>query len=204
MVPEEERLLSASGAVAVFNAAIAARRGLSPRIDELETGGCTIVMGTDNMAEDMVEAMRTGMFMERVRRQDGRQPTPDQAFSWTTRNGYRALGMPDGGWLAPGNKADLILVNLHRAHLVPLVRVVSNFVHQGQGRDIESVMVDGRWIIRDGVLLTLDEDTIIEEANRIGRTAWKQVFDTHPEFANLPGVATGFSALDMRFGSHVP
>ena len=189
MTPDEEQLLSTSGAVAVFNAAIAARRGLSPRINELETGGCTIVMGTDNMAEDMVEAMRTGMFMERVRRQDGRQPTPDQALSWATRNGYRALGMPDGGWLAPGNKADLILVNLHRAHLVPLVRVVSNFVHQGQGRDIESVMVDGRWIMRDGVILTLDEDAIIENANRIGRIAWKKVFDTHPEFANLSGVA---------------
>lgn len=193
MTPHEEQLLSASGAVAVFNAAMAARRGLSPRIDELEAGGCTIVLGTDNMAEDMVETMRTGMFMERIRRQDGRQPTPNQVFTWATRNGYRALGLPDGGWLAPGNKADVILVNLRRAHLVPLVRVVSNFVHQGQARDIVSVMVDGQWLMRDGVILTLDEDDIIDEANRIGRTAWKHVFDTYPAFATLPGVAVGFS-----------
>lgn len=193
MTAAEEQILSTSGATAVFNAAIAARRGLSPRIDELETGGCTIVMGTDNMAEDMVEAMRTGMFMERVRRQDGRQPTPYQAFNWATRNGYRSLGLPDGGWLAPGNKADLILVNLRRAHLVPLIRVVSNFVHQGQARDIEWVMVDGRWLMRDGAILTMDESAIIEEANRIGRNAWKQVFDNHPEFANLVGIASRFS-----------
>ena len=76
-------------------------------------------MGSDNMAEDMVEVVRTGLFMERVRREDGRKPTPEQALRWATRNGYRALGVPDGGWLAPGNKADLIMVDLQRAHLIP-------------------------------------------------------------------------------------
>ncbi len=39
---------------------------------------------------------------------------PGWALRWATRNGYRALGIPDGGWLAPGNKADLIMVNLVR------------------------------------------------------------------------------------------
>ena len=78
MTPEEERLLGASGASVAFNSAIAARRGLSPRISDLEAYGCTIALGTDNMAEDMVEVMRTALFMERVRRQDGLQPTPER------------------------------------------------------------------------------------------------------------------------------
>ena len=77
----------------------------------LESQGCTISMGSDNMAEDMVEVMRTGMFMERVRREDGRQPTPEQALRWASRNGYEAIGMPDGGWLAAGNKADFIMID---------------------------------------------------------------------------------------------
>ena len=80
-----------------FNAAIAARRGLRPRIADLEACGCTIALGTDNMAEDMVEVMRTALFMERVRRQDGRQPTPEEVFVWATRHGYQALGVPDAG-----------------------------------------------------------------------------------------------------------
>ena len=112
MEPGEEKLLGEAGVTVSFNAAIAARRGLSPRIAELEAHGCTIAMGSDNMAEDMVEVLRTGLFMERVRREDGRNPTPEQALRWATRNGYRALGVPDGGWLAPGNKADLIVVDL--------------------------------------------------------------------------------------------
>ncbi|MGH7266600.1 MAG: amidohydrolase family protein, partial [Candidatus Rokuibacteriota bacterium] len=55
MTPGEETLLGKSGAAVAFNSAIAARRGLSPRIAELQAAGCRITMGTDNMAEDMVE-----------------------------------------------------------------------------------------------------------------------------------------------------
>jgi 5-methylthioadenosine/S-adenosylhomocysteine deaminase len=145
-------------------------------------------MGSDNMAEDMVEVMRTGLFMERVRRRDGRHPTPDEALSWATRQGYRALGVNDAGWLAPGNKADLILVDLHRAHLVPFLRPVSCFVHQGQARDIEAVMVDGQWLMRDGRLLTLDEEAIVREAHHVARTAWRRLFETRPDLTPPPGM----------------
>jgi 5-methylthioadenosine/S-adenosylhomocysteine deaminase len=188
MTAAEEILLGKSGAAVAFNAAIAARRGLSPRIAELETHGCTISMGSDNMAEDMVEVMRTGLFMERVRRQDGRHPTPEEALRWATRQGYQALGIGDAGWLAPGNKADLILVDLHRAHLVPVLRPVSCFVHQGQARDVEAVMVDGQWLMRDGRLVTLDEDAIVREADRIARTAWRRLFEARPELIPPSGM----------------
>jgi hypothetical protein len=117
--------------------------------------------------------------MERVRRQDGRHPTPEETFLWATRHGYAALGMADGGWLAPGNKADLIVIDLRRAHLVPLLRVVSSFVHQGQARDVEAVMLDGRWLMRNGALLTMDQAAIVREADRIGRAAGSLEFRDH-------------------------
>ena len=176
MEPAEEKLLGQAGVTVSFNAAIAARRGLSPRVDDLERHGCTIGMGSDNMAEDMVEVMRTGLFMERVRRQDGRQPTPEQALRWATRNGYRALGVPDGGWLAPGNKADLVMVDLQRAHMVPGLRVVPTLVHQGQARDVEAVMVDGRWLMKDGEVLSMDEPAILAEAQKVANAAWSRQF----------------------------
>src|SRR5205085_11393481 len=98
MSPEEERTLGAAGTAVAINPAIAARRGLAANVDELERAGCRVTLGTDNMAEDMVEVTRTAMFMERVRRHDGQRPTPEQAFAWATRNGYRALGVHDRGW----------------------------------------------------------------------------------------------------------
>ena len=176
MQPAEERLLGEARVTVAFNSAIAARRGLSPRIADLETYGCTIAMGSDNMAEDMVEVARTGLFMERVRRQDGRQPTPEDALRWVTRNGYRALGLPDGGWLATGNKADLIMVDLDRPHLVPILRAAATFVHQGQASDVVGVMVDGKWLMRDGRVLTMDEERVVAEAKEVANAAWKRQF----------------------------
>jgi 5-methylthioadenosine/S-adenosylhomocysteine deaminase len=187
MSTDEERILGASRAAVAINPAIAARRGLAARIAELERAGCLITLGTDNMAEDMVEVVRTALFMERVRRQDGRQPTPEEALVWATRNGYRALGVPDGGWLAPGNRADLILIDLRRPHLTPALRVVSCFVHQGLASDVEAVMVNGRWLMRDGRVLTLDEPAIVAEADRIARAAWRRLFERRPELPRPPG-----------------
>jgi 5-methylthioadenosine/S-adenosylhomocysteine deaminase len=187
MTAEEERALGAAGAAVAFNSAIAARRGLSPRIDELERAGCLIALGTDNMAEDMVDVMRTALFMERVRRQDGRQPTPETVLTWATCNGYRALGVPDGGWLAPGNRADLIIVDLRAPHLTPALRVVSDFVHNGQGGDVESLMVDGRWIMRDRRVLTLDEPAVVAGADRVARAAWARLFAARPGLPPPPG-----------------
>jgi 5-methylthioadenosine/S-adenosylhomocysteine deaminase len=129
----------------------------------------------------MVEVMRTGLFMERIRREDGRNPTPEQALRWATRNGYAALGIGDGGFLAPGNRADLIMVRTDRAHLVPLMRPVSTFVHQGQARDVDAVMVDGAWVMRDGKVLTLDEERIVADADRAGRAAWARLRAARPE-----------------------
>jgi 5-methylthioadenosine/S-adenosylhomocysteine deaminase len=188
MHPGEEQLLGRARCSVAFNSAIAARRGLSPRVSVLEQQGCTIGMGSDNMAEDMVEVTRTGLFMERVRREDGRNPTPEQALRWATRDGCRAMGIADAGWLAPGNKADLIVVRTDRPHLTPMIRAVSTFVHQGQPHDVESVMVDGAWLMRDGVVRTMDEAAIVREADRIARRAWGELFRQQPGLRILPGI----------------
>ncbi|MEO1092020.1 MAG: amidohydrolase family protein, partial [Pseudomonadota bacterium] len=181
MAPREEVVLGAEHAAVAFNSAIAARRGLSPRIHELEQAGCRIAMGSDNMAEDMVEVTRTGLFMERVRRGDGREPTPEDALRWATVNGYRAMGIDDGGTLRVGDKADFIVVDLERAHLVPHLRPVSTFVHQGQPRDVDGVVVDGRWLMRDGRVLTMDEPAVVREAQIVAERAWRRLFEQRPD-----------------------
>ncbi len=187
MAPLEEKILGRHKVHVAFNAAIAARRGLSPRVCELEQAGCNIGMGTDNMAEDMVEVMRTGLFMERIRRQDGRSPTPEDALRWATRNGYRAMGVPDGGWLAQGNLADLVMLRTDRAHLAPFLRAVAVLVHQGQAADIDDVMVDGAWVMRDRVVLTMDEAQVVRQAEEIAGRAWARLFADNPGIAVPPG-----------------
>ena len=141
-------------------------------------------MGSDNMAEDMVEVMRAGLFLERVRRNDQMYPQPEDVLEWATAGGADILGMgPETGSLEAGKKADLFLVDMMRPHLVPTLRIVSSFVHNGQPADVKSVMVDGKWVMRDGRALTIDEPYIIGRAEEIGHGVWNRLVERYP---NVP------------------
>jgi 5-methylthioadenosine/S-adenosylhomocysteine deaminase len=187
MTPEEIESLGVSKVFICFNSAIAARRGLTCPARDLESAGCTIVLGSDNMSEDMVEVTRTALFMERVRLGDGRFPMPEDTFRWATENGYRALGIGKAGALKEGYKADLIMIHLRRPHLVPNLRILSSFVHNGQAGDVEAVMVDGCWLMRDQRVLTMDEEAILNEADRVGRHAWHKLAESNPDLKSLGG-----------------
>ena len=182
--PAEIALLGQTGARVTNNAAIAARRGAAAPVREMQAAGCVIGMGTDNMAEDMVEVMRAGMFLERVRRNDEVWPQPEDVLEWATIGGARALGTADStGSLEAGKKADLMVVNLLRPHLVPSLRPVSAFVHNGQPADITSVMVDGQWVMRDGKVLTIDEEDVVRRAEAVGHASWRRLLERYP---NIP------------------
>ena len=73
------------------------------------------------------------------------------------------------------------MVDTRRPNLVPAVRIVSAFVHNGQPADIEAVMVDGRWLMRDRKVLTLDEKDIVTRAEAIGQRAWRQLVEKYPD-----------------------
>ena len=79
------------------------------------------------------------------------------------------------GSLEVGKKADLLVVDTLRAHLVPAGRIVSAWIHNGQPSDIESVMVDGQFVMRNRKVLTMDEERIVAEADKVGRRIWTQV-----------------------------
>jgi cytosine/adenosine deaminase-related metal-dependent hydrolase len=129
--------------------------------------------------------------MERVARDDALHPWPEDMLEWAARNGAQALGFgAQTGTLEPGKKADLFIINTRKAHLVPATRIVSGFVHNGQTADIESVMVDGRWLMRDGRVLTIDEADIIERAEEIGQRLWRHLVERYPDVPfpiHLPG-----------------
>ena len=141
-------------------------------------------MGSDNMTHDMVEVLRSGVFYERVRRNSQMHPMPEDVLEWATMGSARALRLDQKvGSLEPGKQADLFIINSSRAHLVPNLRIVSAFVHNGQAGDIESVMVDGQWLMRDRKVLTIDEASVVEAAQEVGTRAWQRLLDRYP---NVP------------------
>ena len=172
-------LLGKSGTIVTHQAAMAANRGVIPPIPALRQAGCPIANGTDNNTNDMFEVMRVALLTERIRRDDpipGLRPQPEDALEDATLAGARAVRQEKFlGSLEVGRKADLIVLDTRRAHLVPAGRIVSAWTHNGQPSDIESVMVDGQFVMRNRKVLTMDEDSIVAEADKVGRRIWTQV-----------------------------
>ena len=82
-----------------------------------------------------------------------------------TVNGAKALLWEDEiGALKPGMKADLIIINPDSAQMLPIHDPVANIVTAMHESNIESVMCNGEWIMKDRVILTLDEKAILEAA----------------------------------------
>jgi 5-methylthioadenosine/S-adenosylhomocysteine deaminase len=180
MTQGEERILGESAVGVAYNSVIGARRGMPARITDLQSYGCTIGMGSDNFAQDMIEVVRQGLYMERTRLDDGGSPLPQEVMRWATSNGYRLMGIPDGGALTVGNKADLVMVDMMSPHLVPHVRPLDTFVHQANSGDISDVMVNGAWLMRQGVVTVMDEAAIVREAQSASVAAWERFLSTLP------------------------
>ncbi|RMF85516.1 MAG: hypothetical protein D6736_17135 [Nitrospinota bacterium] len=179
--PAEISVLGTTRSCVSHQPAMAARRAVIPPIPALQAAGCTIAMGTDNNTQDMVQVLRIGLMLDRILRADPVFPQPEDVLEWTTQGGARVLALQDQiGSLEVGKKADLFVLDTRRPHLVPTMRIVSGFVHNGHPADIEAVMVDGRFLMRDRRVLTVDEAEIIARADEIGRRTWQRLRERYP------------------------
>jgi cytosine/adenosine deaminase-related metal-dependent hydrolase len=180
----EIALLGKSRTIISHQAAMAANRGVIPPIPALRAAGCPIANGTDNNTNDLFEVMRIALLTERIRRDDpfpGVQPQPEDILADATLGGARAVNQEKAlGSLEVGKKADLLVVDTLRPHLVPAGRIVSAVIHSGHPSDIESVMIDGQFVVRRGKVLTMDEDAIVKAADQVGRRIWGQVLAGGP------------------------
>jgi len=175
----EIALLGKSRTIISHQANMAANRGVIPPIPALREAGCPIALGTDNNTNDVFEVMRIALLTERIRRTDafpGVRPQPEDILADATEGGSRAVNMQKTiGSLEVGKKADLFVLNTLKPYLVPHGRLVSAVVHGGHPSDIESVMVDGEFIMRDNKVLTLDEQAVLREADAVGKRIWNKV-----------------------------
>jgi cytosine/adenosine deaminase-related metal-dependent hydrolase len=188
----EIAVLGRSRTIITHQAAMAGNRGVSPPIPALRAAGCPIALGTDNNTNDVFEVMRVALLTERIRRGDtdevpGLRPQPEDILADATQGGALAVQQPSLlGTLAVGKKADILVVDTLRPHLVPAGRILSVLVHSGHPDDIESVMVDGEFIMRDRKVLTMDEAAIVREADAVGKRVWGRIQQASP--INVPRV----------------
>ncbi len=140
-------------------------------ISALHRAGLTrIALGSDgpasNATMDMWEILRQAVWLEKFTQQNPEALPGDTPLRMATQNGAAAMGFSESGILAVNRPADLILVNLDRPHMRPCHNLVANLVHTGKGADVTHVIVNGKLLMRDRELLTLDEERILYEAEQ--------------------------------------
>jgi 5-methylthioadenosine/S-adenosylhomocysteine deaminase len=139
--------------------------------------GIAVGVGTDGQAsnndQDMFEETRLAALLPKGVRQDPTAVPARVAFGMATIEGARALGMDQlVGSLEAGKRADIAVLELNCVHNVPRFdlspdNVYSRLVYAAKSHDVQHVLIDGRWVLRDRVLLTLDEERVRTEAQRV-------------------------------------
>jgi 5-methylthioadenosine/S-adenosylhomocysteine deaminase len=140
----------------------------------LRAAGARLALGTDNLTQDMAEAMRWALAVARVQER-AVDPSwqPRDVFQMATANGAAALGLAhEMGRLATGYLADLAVFDFRRPHLAPCLDPLGTLVHDAQGRDVEHVFVDGRHVVRDGKPVLVDETAIRVAAQTVAERLW--------------------------------
>lgn len=145
--------------------------GIAP-VPKLMAAGVTVALGTDGAASnndlDMFEAMRSAAFLHKLASDDPRAIPAPVALRMATIEGAKALGLGDRiGSLEPGKKADLIVVSTSGARQTPMYDPISHLVYVAKGTDVKTTIVNGRILMRDGRVTTLDEPRVLSDAKKM-------------------------------------
>ncbi|MEU4927540.1 amidohydrolase [Streptomyces yokosukanensis] len=137
----------------------------------LGAAGVPVGLATDGAASnnslDVWEAMTLTALIQKSTEGDARWLTSRQALHHATLQSARAVGLGGSvGTLAPGRRADIILVDLTGPHTQPVHDLAATLVHSARAADVRTTVVDGRILMRDRALLTLDLPAAVSELER--------------------------------------
>lgn len=148
------------------------------RVPEMRRRGIPVALASDgpgsNNNQDMLEVLKTTCLLHKVNTLDAMILLPEDALWMACRGGSRAFGQPDLiGSLEPGKKADVVLVDLNTPLAMPVHKPVSALVYNLAARDVDTVIVDGKVLMRGKRILVVDEAALLDEAT----AACKRLFE---------------------------
>jgi cytosine/adenosine deaminase-related metal-dependent hydrolase len=152
--------------------------GISP-VPEMLKAGVNVGLGTDGGPSsndyDMIRAMRWASYLHKVRLGDPTIMPSEQVLEMATLGGARAMGLEDQiGSLEVGKRADFAVIDMNKPHLTPAPDPVSTMVCAGTGKDVRTVVIDGKIIVQHGKVLMMDETRILDEANSHVRNLYER------------------------------
>jgi len=141
------------------------------RIKELTDLGVNVGLGTDGPASnntlDMFETMKIAALLQKYIYSDPKVLPAKEVLEMATIQGAKALKLENSvGSLEVGKKADVVLIDVSKPHLKPLHNIYANIIYSARGSDVDLVIVDGKIIMANRCVKTLDEEIIMEEAEK--------------------------------------
>jgi 5-methylthioadenosine/S-adenosylhomocysteine deaminase len=159
--------------------------GVAP-VPKMMAEGLRVGLGTDGAASNndlsMWEEMDTAAKLHKVFSGDPKVMSAEEAFELATIRGAQALHMEkEIGSIEPGKRADLVLVNRDSLNQIPLYNIYSDLVYATKASDVETVIINGKIVMRDRRLLTLNEAAIKEGARVFREKVIKSLGGSVPE-----------------------
>ena len=143
----------------------------------LKAAGVTVALGNDGCASndllDMWEEMRAAALLGSVSAEGPAAVTPADVFRAATEGGARACRV-DAGTLDPGMLADIAVVDLSAPHLRPVHDILGTLVYCVRAADVRDTIIDGRVVMRERHILTVDEAALVVEADAVGKELYAQ------------------------------
>lgn len=144
--------------------------GVAP-IPDCLNAGINVGLGTDGCASNnnlnLWSEMDSAAKLHKVIRLDPTTMDAQTVLRMATNHGARALGLAHLiGSLEPGKRADLIVIDNHNPHWMPMYHPASHLVYVAEAADVRHVMIDGNWVVRERQLLTLDIESVLDTAYR--------------------------------------
>jgi 5-methylthioadenosine/S-adenosylhomocysteine deaminase len=143
------------------------------RFPEMLAAGVSVSLGGDSGNGsnhfDMLRMMYLVANLWKDARLDVAVMPAEQVLEMATRHGAEALGLDAIGAIEPGKRADLVLFDLDHPEWRPLLNPVQNLVYAATGASVRTVLVDGRVVVDDGRVTTIDERELYERVERLAR-----------------------------------
>ncbi|MFA4915899.1 MAG: amidohydrolase [Syntrophales bacterium] len=145
--------------------------GIAP-VPDMIRGGIIVGLGTDGCASnnnlDMFQEMDTTAKLHKVARLDPTVMDAETVIRMATHNGAAVLGAENlVGCIKVGMKADIIIINLNKVHLTPIYNEYSHLVYTIGGADVDTVLINGKIVMQERRLLTIDEEGVMEKVREI-------------------------------------
>ncbi|RTE09344.1 amidohydrolase [Paenibacillus whitsoniae] len=159
------------------------------RVPEMLRMGINVALGTDgpgsNNCQDNLEVLKFTACLHKVNELDATLLPPMEVLRMATVNGAKAVGRSqDLGTLEPGKKADLVTVDMMKAHISPVHRASSALVYNANGNDVDLVIVGGQVVVEHGKSTWIDEQDVLRRAQARVDALRSKLAGTYPIFAN--------------------